>query len=145
MKQQQQQQFELQLPELLYFVKESCHESLHDTIKEVGQLTDQTSRTDLTSFVKAFIEDLKLHLSHEENTLFPSIASGRPKNHEASISHLLDDHEQMRMNLLTLRQMTENYQLEDELMPKLQEMDRIILNHIQIEDHILFPMVLKTS
>lgn len=140
-----QQQFDLQLPELLYFVKASCHESLRDTIKDLSVIAEKVDPNELTTFLLAFIQDIHLHLDHEEKTLFPSIASGRSKNHEASISHLVDDHEQMRMNLLTLRKMTENYQLQHALMPKLKEMDRIILNHIQIEDHILFPMVLKTS
>lgn len=153
------EQFELQLPDLLHFIKLSCHESLHDTLSELREMTDNILKTEkenpdfpvlLPGFMKNFIRDIQVHLALEENTLFPSISRGRSDTD--SIPHLVDDHDNMRLSLLTIRRMTSNYQLPDDLnvnvlhyYRKLREMDRIILNHIQLEDHILFPMVLKTS
>ncbi len=148
------EQFELQLPDLLYFVKESCHENLHDTLVDLRDMADQVSSQFITNhfkdFLKNFIREIQLHLAHEENTLFPSIASGDSKNKKASIHHLVDDHEQFKLSLLEIRRMTTNYALPADLdvkglsfFRKLREMDRIILNHIQIEDNILFPMVLS--
>lgn len=148
------QQFELQLPDLLYFVKESCHENLHDTLNELRDMADNVSpiyvSDRLREFLKNFIREIQMHLAHEENTVFPSIAAGRGKNKAASIHHLVDDHDQMKLSLLEIRKMTANYALPLDLdvkglafFRKLREMDRIILNHIQIEDNILFPMVLS--
>lgn len=153
------EQFELQLPDLLYFIKESCHENLHDTLNDLRSLSDEISKgenaTDLPdglpAFIKNFILEVKLHLALEENTFFPSISTGKRFTTD-SIPHLLDDHDQMKINLLRIRQMTSNYQLPKDLnvktlqfYRKLREMDRIILNHIQIEDHVLFPMIQKIS
>lgn len=154
-------QFELQLPDLLYFVKASCHENLHDTLHELRDMTVEISKKqhgnpefpkDLPPFLIKFIQDLQRHLAHEENTLFPSIAAGKTSTRTDSIPDLVDDHEQMMANLISIRGMTHNYHLPINLdvdflnfYKKLREMDRIILNHIQIEDQILFPMLLKIS
>lgn len=148
------EQFELQLPDLLYFVKESCHENLHHTLTELREMADQVSpmfiNENLRDYLKNFIREIQVHLALEENTLFPSIANGKMKNKAASIHHLVDDHDQMKISLLEIRRMTSNYSLPLGLdvrglsfFKKLREMDRIILNHIQIEDNILFPMVLS--
>jgi iron-sulfur cluster repair protein YtfE (RIC family) len=155
------EQFELQLPDLLSFVKVSCHENLHDTLNELRDDSTNFFRSaqtyeglpeQLPHFLLHFIQTIQMHLAHEENTLFPSIAAGKAMSQASSIPHLVDDHEQMKLDLLTIRQMTQNYELPDHLnikiihfYKKLREMDRIILNHIQIEDHILFPMLLKSS
>jgi iron-sulfur cluster repair protein YtfE (RIC family) len=150
----EEQKFELQLPDLLYFVKESCHENLHDTLNDLRDMSDKMSplfvSETLRDFLRNFIREVQTHLAHEENTVFPSIAAGTGKNKAASIHHLVDDHDQMKLSLLEIRRMTSNYSLPMDLdvkglafFRKLREMDRIILNHIQIEDHILFPMVLS--
>lgn len=142
-------EFELDLPKLLFFVKASCHENLHDSLVEVRAIIEKNNLPKkLTSFIRTFIQDLQRHLAEEENHLFPFIGKGRT-NH-SSIKGLVDDHDKMKVSLLSIRNMTNNYQIEFEsnveksiLYKKLKELDRIILNHIQIEDHILFPMIKK--
>lgn len=148
------EQFELQLPDLLFFVKESCHANLHLTLHELRDMTDQVSphfiSEDLREYLKNFISEIQLHLAHEENTFFPAISAGTARSKAASIHHLVDDHDQMKMSLLEIRKMTANYAIPLNVdvkglafFRKLREMDRIILNHIQIEDNVLFPMVLS--
>lgn len=140
-------EFELDLPDLLLFVKASCHESLHDSLVEVRAMIEKNILPKkLTSFIRTFIQDIQRHLTVEENHLFPFIEKGRT-NH-SSIQDFVNDHDKMKLSLLSLRNMTNNYQNEFEsnveksiFYKKLKELDRIILNHIQIEDHILFPMI----
>lgn len=147
------EEFELQLPDLLYFVKESCHENLHDTLVELRSLSENPDfPKKLTSFLKIFIQDLQRHLAVEEHHLFPYIESGKVHATHSSINELVDEHDKMRLNVLAIRQMTNNYQqaMENDrkknlFYDKLKEMDRIILNHIQIENHILFPMLMDIS
>lgn len=155
------QVFELGLPDLLYFVKESCHVNLHDSLPILKTLSDEVSRShshhcdfpeELPKFVKKFIKNLQLHLALEEQNLFPHLETGHSRNGAATIIHLEDDHNRMKSDLLKLRQMTDNYRPPEFFDVKglrfyslLKEMDRIILNHIQIEDHILFPMVKRIS
>lgn len=148
------EQFELQLPDLLYFVKESCHANLHTTLSELRDMTDHVSprfiSEDLREFLKNFIREVQIHLQHEENTFFPAISAGTARSKAASIHHLVDDHDQMKLSILEIRKLTANYALPLDLdvkglafFRKLRELDRIILNHIQIEDNVLFPMVLS--
>jgi regulator of cell morphogenesis and NO signaling len=151
--------FELQLSDLLFFVKESCHESLHETMKEISFLSDEIASLEkhnpdfpaaLPPLIKQFMFEIKLHLTLEEKNLFPFIETGIDRT--PYLPHLEDDHEKMKMNLLKIRKMTNNYEVPGEAhfkcaeyYDRLKEMDRIILNHIQIEDHILFPMVRRIS
>ncbi len=145
------EEFELQLPDLLYFVKASCHENLHDTLIELRQMNENKSYPKkLTNFLRIFIQDLQRHLAEEENYLFPFIERGQTNTTNSSINELVDEHDKMKLNLLAIRQMTNNYQEafgddneKNRFYDKLKEMDRIILNHIQIENHVLFPMLMK--
>ena len=128
-------------------MKESCHENLHTTLSDLRDLVDEVhSPKHLASFLKSFIRNLQRHLALEENNLFPFLENGH--NHEDALDHLIDDHDQLKSDLLMFRKMTQNYQeaFDDDsansrLYSMMKEMDRILLNHIQIEDHILFPMV----
>jgi iron-sulfur cluster repair protein YtfE (RIC family) len=149
------QNFELQLPALLYFIKESCHENLHESLNELNSMSDDFRNfeecemvEELVFFLKSFISKTRQHLAIEENHLFPLIQAG--KKQSRSIDHLVDDHEKMKADLLKLRSMTGNYYLAYHgngrslnFFEKMVEMDRIILNHIQIENNVLFPMVMK--
>lgn len=144
------EKFELQLPDLLCFVKASCHENLHDTLSELRKMNENESfPKKLTCFIRRFIQDLQGHLAEEENYLFPFIEKGKTTTN-SSINELVHEHDKMKLDLLAIRQMTNNYQqnVEDNFEKslfynKLKEMDRILLNHIQIENHVLFPMLMK--
>jgi regulator of cell morphogenesis and NO signaling len=155
------QEFDLALPDLLYFVRESCHVSLHDALPVLQRMTRVVSTThahhagfpqELPKFIRKFIKKLQLHLILEEQNLYPFIEGGLSPAGIATLVHLEDDHHQMKNDLMTLRRLTDNYCAQESLdlnvhrfYEMLKEMDRIILNHIQIEDNILFPMVKRTS
>lgn len=151
--------FELQLSDLLFFVKESCHESLHAMVRELSLLSDEISilerhrpglPEELLPLIKKFMIEIKVHLTLEEKNLFPFIETGIDRT--PYIPHLEDDHEKMKVTLLRIRQITKNFEVTEEAhlkcleyYEKLRELERIILNHIQIEDNILFPMVRRVS
>ncbi|MFP5386918.1 MAG: hemerythrin domain-containing protein [Bacteriovoracia bacterium] len=151
--------FELQLSDLLFFVKESCHESLHTMIKELSLLSAEVAVLErqneefpeaLPPLIKKFMMEIKLHLTLEEKNLFPFIETGVDRT--PYLPHLEDDHEKMKVTLLKIRQITKNFEVTEnthykclEYYDKLRELERIILNHIQIEDNILFPMVRRVS
>lgn len=153
--------FDLELPDLLFFVKESCHVGLRDLLPSVKRLSEEVVRShshekdfpkELSPFLKKFIRGLQLHLNLEEKNLFPHLELGLSARGADTIIHLEDDHNQMKSDLIKLRHMTENYHPPEffgskgtDLYETLKEIDRIILNHIQIEDHILFPMLKRTS
>lgn len=147
--------FELQLPALLCFVKESCHENLHNSLNELRDLAsdrDMAPITHIATFVKDFIRRVQFHLAMEENDLFPLIEHQSNSTYNFPICDLLDDHDEFDKDLVLLRAMTNNFEVpetfDDKKMyfyRKLIELERIILNHIQLENHVLYPMVLKCS
>lgn len=147
--------FELQLPSLLCFVKESCHENLHSTLIELRDLasdTDLAPINHVASFVKDFIRRVQFHLSMEENDLFPLIEQQSLKTNIFPIHDLLDDHDEFDKDLFIIRSMTNDFEVlenfDDKRMyfyRKLIELERIVKNHIHLENHILYPMVLKIS
>jgi iron-sulfur cluster repair protein YtfE (RIC family) len=147
--------FDMQLPAVLSFVKQSCHENLHDTLcelRDIANHNDLASIQHVASFVKDFIRRLQYHLALEENNLFPLIEMQKKETNIFPIHHLLDDHDEFDTDLTTLRTMTNNFEIRTGISEtclrfyrKLVELERIILNHIQIENQILFPLVLKIS
>jgi iron-sulfur cluster repair protein YtfE (RIC family) len=133
--------FELELPDLLYFIKASCHEGLHEILDELNHTSemDFLSRKDIL-FIQRFTRKLEIHLKHEENFLFPQDNEGF--DHPLpSIQELEDDHEQMKEGLIEIRIMTGNYHREENFVFLLKELDRILLNHIQLENNLLFPLL----
>lgn len=145
--------FELKLPALLCFVKESCHDNLRMTMQRLQELNlEAKTEPSLRNFLHQFLEELQRHLEHEERSVYPFIASGEGRTKAANIPHLVDDHDQLRLSLMKIRRMTRYYAVPEGLDPTtanfyetLRELDRIILNHIQLEDNVLFPMVLNTD
>ena len=138
------QEFELELPELVHFVKESCHENLYQTLCEIEEIADDEHFPKmLRQFIQTFTGYLKNHLQFEEKHLFPQLKGN------GSVHTLLSQHDKIRSDLLKLRQMTNNYERlthddlnKNLLYEELREMDRVVLNHIQIQNNILFPMIL---
>lgn len=144
------EEFELKLPDLILFVKESFHDNLYLHLTYIRELINQNDRypKKLTKVLKVFIQDLLRHLVMEENDLYVNIKSDKKEKLRSSINQLINEHDQMKLDLLTIREMTNNYQ--DETSTKsnfyeyLKEMDRVILSHVQIQNNILFPMLLST-
>ena len=98
------EKFILKLPDLLYFVKESCHKNLHELLIELRDLADEAPShhvpKSLRDYLKNFIREIQMHLNIEETSLFPSIEAGIVKNKTASIHHLVQDHDQMKIFLI---------------------------------------------
>lgn len=141
-------QFELQLPELIYFLKESCHDSLHNSIRKVKRLRHNDLMPEMTTTLDQILEAAALHLAHEEKTFFPLLMSQR--NHTMhSVIHLVDDHIHLSEMLDRLWSITNGYvplkESEVQIYEELKEMDRIFRNHIKIENNVLFPLIMKGS
>lgn len=145
--------FDLPLPALLCFVKESCHENLHETMDELRDLAhdkDLKVLRPIATYVEDFIRRVQFHLAAEENEFFPLIEHQKKESFYYPIHHLMDDHDEFDKDLSILRSMTNNFEVRSDLNDKsryfylrLLELERIILNHIKLENHVLFPMVVQ--
>lgn len=137
------EEFDLTLSNLLHFVKASCHESLHDTLNEIREL-NKSNNSEVAKYMKSFIPQIQRHLIQEDNLFFREIESGKETISSTFVAQLLNEHDLIQSHLLELRFLTQNYNNhEDSYIQKIKEMDRILSNHIQLENNILFPMVLE--
>ena len=136
------EEFELPLTELLHFIKSACHEGLYDILIDVREVT-RNEKTNLANFVGPFITEIQRHLIEEENSFFSEIESGHENINRASVDQLMIDHDQILSKLMEIRKLTYNYEDGTNYILKIKELDRILTNHIQLENNILFPMVLN--
>jgi iron-sulfur cluster repair protein YtfE (RIC family) len=148
-------EFKLPLPALLYFVKESCHENLHHAIIELRDLTNEREipqDTEIRFFIKDFIRRLQIHLLAEETDLFPLFEKHKNIHNIYPIHNLIKDHAQFHDDLIQIRRMTNNFEIHENIelkkidfYRKLIELERIIQNHIHIENYVLYPMMLRNK
>lgn len=154
--------FDLNLNDLLFFVKFSGHENLHDVMNEVKDLSAyllkkenehhlQNIPSDLIQFIKELIESVEDHTSREETKLYPMIEEKLKEASFYPFHELFEEHDDMRSKLEKLKGFLDEVQLETStpiaqlFESKLQELDRILSNHIQIQDQVLFPKLIKGS
>lgn len=150
--------FTLELPALIEFIKRSCHENLHEILPHLRDLINDVMVHENDFFTrkhgeitKKFIRKIQRHLAHEETDLYQKIAKDR-KIFIEDILPLISDHQAIQLDLHELRGVTANYVTLESypmklttLLLELAEVDRILINHILIQDQILFPMLLDMS
>ena len=90
------------------------------------------------------------HLEKEENILFPMIRAGMGNEAGMPIRAMSQEHEDHGKNLQKLRQMTNEFSVPREacvswrlLMKKLREFELELMQHIHLENNILFPRALN--
>lgn len=89
------------------------------------------------------------HLAKEEQILFPLILSGRGQNAYMPVQVMIQEHEDHGQNLRRIRELTNDLSLPDdacaswrELYRALGELEVELLDHIHLENNILFPRAL---
>lgn len=121
------------------------HGERHPELKEAHSLFDEMA------------EDLHQHMWKEENVLFPYIRASASKGDlpwpkvpfqtvETPINAMRNEHEREGSRLFKLRELTRNYEIPDDgcatyraTYLQLAEFDRDLIQHIHIENNILFP------
>ncbi len=152
--------FDLPLMDLLAFVKRCCHEGLHDTLVDLRDHSLRRIQDDgtggqliLTEHVLGLIRRIQRHLAYEENTFFPLIEVGGHQGSGLSlIDDLINDHAQIIAAMQMIRAMTRDFEITQKMTSdcvsyykKLVELERLLANHAQIENQILYPMLQKIS
>ena len=111
--------------------KHGCPHGLADLLAEMG-------------------EELELHMQKEEQVLFPMLRSGRGRMATLPIQVMENEHRDHGRNLERLRELTRGYDAPTEacgtwvaLYLGLHELERDLMEHIHIENNILFPRALR--
>ena len=151
--------FDLRLPELLLFVRETCHEKLKDELVELKALNALFMQSlyrheipiEFPMLLDLLMEKIENHLWIEEVKFFPLIEEGKKEMGLFPIYSLLDDHDDLRNYIIRLKEMTAHFHVSSKgrtlkrYMDHITELDRLIMNHAILQEKILYPMVMRAS
>jgi len=101
---------------------------------------------DLLTEVRTAVES---HLAKEEQILFPLIVAGRGRTAHMPVQVMMQEHEDHGQNLRRIREITSDLTVPEhacaswrELYRALGELEVELMDHIHLENNILFPRVL---
>ncbi len=105
----------------------------------------------LLDVVIALRNDLEPHLTRQEQVLFPQILRGDGAAAGAPIAAMRHEHEQVAILLARARELTNEYQIPagacrtwSALWAGLETLDRELVEHIALENNVLFPRALAS-
>ena len=106
--------------------------------------------TQLVPFLQAFSVDLENHLQKEEQVLFPLINAGRGSMATMPVRVMMMEHDNHQVALSQLADLTNNLMLPEKASNEWQQLYEILqqfrddlLDHIDIENELLFPRALN--
>lgn len=105
--------------------------------------------TGLADHLRAVAEALADHMQKEEQILFPMLRAGHGSHAAGPIQVMEADHDEHGRNLRRMRQLAHDYQPPASacatwraLYLGLEQLERDLMQHIHLENHVLFPRVL---
>lgn len=146
------------LDELVQHILDRYHAPLRVELPRLIELAGQVERahadkpdrplglSDLLTEVKAAVES---HLAKEEQILFPLIVAGRGRTAHMPVQVMMKEHDDHGQNLRRIRQITNDLTVPEhacaswrELYRALGELEVDLMDHIHLENNILFPRTL---
>jgi regulator of cell morphogenesis and NO signaling len=151
---------ELPLGELVQPILEQYHEPLKAELPRLVELAQRVERAhadkpDRPVGLAAFLSEVRAavdgHLAKEEQILFPLIVSGRGHNAYMPVQVMIQEHEDHGASLRRIRALTGDLKLPDyacatwrELYRALAQLEVELMDHIHLENNILFPRALAS-
>jgi regulator of cell morphogenesis and NO signaling len=149
------------LPELIAHIVDDYHEPLRAAMPQLRHLGQRVARVhgdreprldDLAAAIDAFIDGIEPHLQREEQVLFPAILRGDSRFVPMPIRCMTGEHEEHGALLMRMRELTDRYQAPVHacaswraLYAQLAEIDRELMDHINLENQVLFPRALGSA
>lgn len=149
------------LDELIQHILDRYHAPLQTEIPRLIELAGQVERVHADKFdcpvglsnlltdVKAAVES---HLAKEEQILFPIIFAGRGRTAHMPVQVMMQEHEDHGQNLQRIRDLTHDFAVPEsacdswrELYRALKELEIDLMDHIHLENNILFPRALASE
>jgi regulator of cell morphogenesis and NO signaling len=149
------------LPELVDFIVTRYHDALRI---ELPALVDAAKRVErvhgakpscprgLAAHLEQVADELILHLAKEEQVLFPTVCSGvRGQHIHMPIRMMMQEHDDHGASLKRTRELTADLVIPPEacatwraLYIALQKLESELMEHIHLENNVLFPRALGT-
>jgi len=146
------------IPELIGHILDRYHAPLRTELPrlyELARLVESTHAdkpacpAGLAELLSEVQEAVESHLAKEEKILFPLILSGRGAMAHMPVQVMVQEHEDHGENLRRIRELTGELQLPDdacaswrELYRSLAQLESDLMEHIHLENNILFPRAL---
>lgn len=132
--------FILDLETLSRFVEHSSLDLLEEILLKVKhQIPTESS---FSQKLHSLIHKIHMHLIIEEEELFSKIQGRRIS--ESLLNELREEHAEILDDLEEIRELAkEEVSNDEDFLKDLNEMDRIINNHVHLENNLLFPMILN--
>lgn len=145
-------------PELIAHLLERYHEGHRAELPRLIEMARKVERVHgarddcprgLTAFLESSLDSLESHLQKEEQILFPMIQQGRGRSAGMPIQVMEHEHAEHGHTLERLRELTNDYTPPQDacttwraLYDGLAEFQRELMQHIHLENNVLFPGVL---
>lgn len=149
---------ELPLDELTSYIVNRYHDDLRRRIPELVSLAQKVERVHsdhiscphgLAAMLGEFYKDMLMHMMKEENVLFPLIESGRGSMAMMPIKVMTHEHDTHGTQLEKLHQLTSDFRPPEHacttwraLYKGLEKLEEELMDHIHLENNILFPRAL---
>ena len=105
----------------------------------------------LADLLERVAQELESHMQKEEQVLFPMILAGRGRSASMPVQCLEEEHEDHGRNLARLREITGDHVPPDDacgtwraLYLGLAELEEALMQHIHLENNVLFPRALRS-
>jgi regulator of cell morphogenesis and NO signaling len=149
------------IPDLVAFIVSRYHDGLRAELPQLIALADKVERKHadksscprgLADHLRAVDESVRMHLAKEENVLFPMLANGMGRMAAGPIRVMEMEHDDHRENLMRTRALTADLNPPEEactswraLYLRLDALEGDLMEHIHLENNVLFPRALETS
>lgn len=151
----------LPLNDLTSHIVKRYHEDLRRRIPELVSLAQKVERVHhdhiscphgLSQFLSDFYKDMLMHMMKEENVLFPLIEAGRGSMAMMPIKVMTHEHDTHGSQLEKLHHLTSDFTPPEHacttwraLYKGLEKLEEELMEHIHLENNILFPRALGES
>jgi regulator of cell morphogenesis and NO signaling len=149
------------IPDLVAFIVDVYHGRLRTELPELVAMAEKveakhadkpTCPRGLAAHLRAVHETVLGHLGKEEQILFPMILRGFGARVAAPIRVMEEEHEDHAVGLRRTRELTNDLTAPPEACPtwralylRLDALERDLMEHIHLENHVLFPRVLGAN
>lgn len=150
------------LPDVIDFILRRFHEPLRRDLPVLIEAAKRVERVHgrkpscphgLALFLEQLDAELRQHMTKEEQVLFPAITTGgRGDQVHMPVRVMMQEHDDHGANLRRLRELTTNFNPPPEacatwraLYSGLDKLESELMEHIHLENNVLFPRALNAS
>lgn len=149
------------LPDLIQFIVDRYHQALRAELPALVALAARVEARHhhnpacpkgLHGYLQQMYEGVADHLTKEERVLFPMITEGYGQRAAGPVRIMEAEHDEHGLKLARLRELTDHFTPPPDACPtwralylRLAAFERELMDHIHLENHVLFPRALEAA